>query len=377
EIVEEDEESPEFPAELDEFLEFCVGEHDGDFEAISRDFLDIAAELEAPLAERASEFFSPAALQQRWALLCGEELEGEPSLAEEAQASSRSSVPATSTARGVGTSARGDSAGPPATPAIDWDGVAAQEEAPSGFSVFEDSLKEQIDQIYSDVQNRLPSAYAAGEDEDDEDEADEMPVFFSGGSSGSTSGPPRLVPAQSGLQSRDLLPGGNGPSLPPDIEGLAALMRGDPSCDAVDADELRQKTIRLFGTDDLSEIFTNLPEEEGQSVDLSSFGAILQSHGVDPGDIEGPMVEPPTRVVEPLHDFVELTAARSRSEAKGITPSASASGPETVGNSGGKAGGKGAGKGAGNIAGKGAPKGGHGKGSTARSGEERRQTEGG
>ncbi|CAJ1450467.1 unnamed protein product [Effrenium voratum] len=56
----------EFPAELDEFLEFCVEEHAGDFEVISREFLEVASGLDDQLADRAEEAFSAECLRRRY-----------------------------------------------------------------------------------------------------------------------------------------------------------------------------------------------------------------------------------------------------------------------------------------------------------------------
>lgn len=134
-------ESWEFPAELDEFLEFCVEEHNGDFDAISREFLEVASGLDEQLAGRAEEAFSAASLRQRYLQLHG--TDG----ADNGDAVDAPSVAATS----VTTEQCLDA---------DWKEQALNEEAPSQFSVLTDSLQDRVRRIYNNVQLRLPSAYA-------------------------------------------------------------------------------------------------------------------------------------------------------------------------------------------------------------------------
>jgi len=137
-------ESWEFPAELDEFLEFCVEEHNGDFDAISREFLEVASGLDEQLAGRAEEAFSAASLRQRYLQLHGTEGTDHGDVVDAVDAPS---VAATS----VTTEQCLDA---------DWKEQALNEDAPSQFSVLTDSLQDRVRRIYNNVQLRLPSAYA-------------------------------------------------------------------------------------------------------------------------------------------------------------------------------------------------------------------------
>ena len=97
--------------------------------------------------------------------------------------------------------------------------------------------------------------------------------------------------------------------MPPGVDSAAvaaaeAAVPAAPAEGPGDAQEeqeaLRQKTLKLFGTDDLTEILSmggasQVPIAGGEtfgqiSSDVSNFEAILMAHGVNPQDIEGPLV---------------------------------------------------------------------------------------
>ena len=56
--------------------------------------------------------------------------------------------------------------------------------------------------------------------------------------------------------------------------------------------------MKLFGTDDLSQIFSGLADRSNVISDVPNFETVLLSHGVDPRDIEGPLVQPPEFVAQ-------------------------------------------------------------------------------
>eukprot|EP00930_Biecheleria_cincta_P068202 TRINITY_DN5540_c0_g1_i1.p1 TRINITY_DN5540_c0_g1~~TRINITY_DN5540_c0_g1_i1.p1 ORF type:complete len:1445 (-),score=317.81 TRINITY_DN5540_c0_g1_i1:79-4212(-) len=206
------------------------------------------------------EYFSPAALQRRWAFLIGEDLPSEVTV--EAQTAPTASDLADSKAASRPTDV--ERAHVPS-----WRDEAIQEHPPSGFSVFKDSLKDQIDQIYSDVQNRLPSVLTLADD-DDEDDGEPVAVD-TGGNTGSTAGrrvlgersKPKELSHTGEHDNSDVDNGSPIPHLPQDLKDLAALMKGPADGSAQNADDLRERTIRLFGTDDLSQIFTDTPKASG------------------------------------------------------------------------------------------------------------------
>lgn len=136
----------EWPAELDEFLEYCVEEHGDDWAAISRTFLEVASGLDEQLADRAEEAFSAESLQQRYVLLHG-----------------APSAPSAPTDPGTEVTELTE---------VDWKEHALAEETPSQFSVLTDSLEERVRRIYNNVQLRLPSVYAR--DEEDSERASEV-----------------------------------------------------------------------------------------------------------------------------------------------------------------------------------------------------------
>lgn len=59
------------------------------------------------------------------------------------------------------------------------------------------------------------------------------------------------------------------------------------------SEDLREQTIKLFGTDDLDDIFPEVPQSAEISSTVPSFDAVLLSLGINPNDIEGEMVQPP------------------------------------------------------------------------------------
>jgi len=105
-----------------------------------------------------------------------------------------------------------------------------------------------------------------------------------------------------------------GEGLPSELEDLAELMQGGT---AQDADDLRQKTIRLFGTDDLSQIFADLPDQKDPPGVMQDFGSLLLSHGVNPADIEGPLVQPPPSAFK-----APVVSSNTAAEVKKITEAA-------------------------------------------------------
>eukprot|EP00971_Amphidinium_carterae_P276516 5487360-Amphidinium_carterae.1 len=182
--VDEDEgEEYYFPPELDEFLEYCVEQHGHDWEAISGDFMDIAKELEETLVQRAAEAFSPDALRERYLRLYAdpEFVQEELDLEE---------IDPSEDVTETGSAATTPQAAPPAVvdhnPAkgsarTAWQGSVDTPDVPSGFSVLKDSLKDQIDKIYSEVQNNLPTTLDDDEDdEDDEEDEDDEDVEVEG-----------------------------------------------------------------------------------------------------------------------------------------------------------------------------------------------------
>mmetsp|Transcript_101156 Transcript_101156/g.325005 ORF Transcript_101156/g.325005 Transcript_101156/m.325005 type:complete len:1658 (-) Transcript_101156:203-5176(-) len=268
----------DFPEELDEFLEYCVGEHGDDFDAISGDFLDIAVDLEDPLAQRAHEFFSPEALRRRWLLLCeaaGVTFEGQTSTTPDegtvAEHPASSAGAAASAALPCQTSAAaGATAAAPrvreAFPAVPLGADGLPEPAPSDFSILNNSLKGQIDKIYLDVQNHLPSATSQEEEDEDEDESDGEVAAAVVGHTGrsddasagsSNAGVAAASAAASGLPAAGEESGLHGRrSLPNDLLDS-------------ESDDLRLRTIKLFGTDDLSQILRGMPDQGPATPDAS------------------------------------------------------------------------------------------------------------
>lgn len=154
-----DMESWEFPTELDEFLEFCVEEHNGDFDEISREFLEVASGLDEQLAGRAEEAFSAPSLRQRY-LQLHPEADG---AAGAAGAVAPPSVTATELTEADHEESN-DAADAADADVADWK-HAQNEDAPSQFSVLTDSLQDRVRRIYNNVQLRLPSAFRdAGSD---------------------------------------------------------------------------------------------------------------------------------------------------------------------------------------------------------------------
>lgn len=214
----------EFPPELDEFLAYCVSERGEDWQTISQDFMEVASDV-GESCETAEECFSVAALRARWVWL---------------QASDVRRVEEERTV--FSTPADCAEASPPAGSEL---GVV-----PSGFSIFKDSLKEQIDRNFAEVQRNLPSATA------DQHESD----------------------AES--------------STSADAEQTSGLLTGHSRDVRRDAGARRFEEI--FGTSDLQ---TLLPAGERKvSGEVPSFDAVLLSHGVNPEDIEGPLVELPSHL---------------------------------------------------------------------------------
>eukprot|EP00929_Paragymnodinium_shiwhaense_P105041 TRINITY_DN6992_c0_g5_i1.p1 TRINITY_DN6992_c0_g5~~TRINITY_DN6992_c0_g5_i1.p1 ORF type:complete len:1721 (+),score=462.82 TRINITY_DN6992_c0_g5_i1:53-5215(+) len=284
-------EEVEFPAELDEFLECCVEEHGEDFEAISKDFLEIAKELEAPLVGRAHEFFSPESLRERWQYLCECYEGGE----EDDQGQVETTSPATASEGKAAASASSAAAKPAqaaAAAAAAPDSAAALDEVnPSGFSIFKDSLKSKIDKIYDDLQTKLPSTVGMEDGSSDESEEE---------------------PSESAAPAAAQRPTGEGAVLPdtvaPPTESAAVAGLSGPEAalgDAIGADDLRDRTRELFGTDNINEAFAqandsgglaNIPGAGHISSEIASFEAVLVSHGVNPNDITGPELELPDDV---------------------------------------------------------------------------------
>ncbi|CAL1159919.1 unnamed protein product, partial [Cladocopium goreaui] len=130
-----DMESWEFPTELDEFLEFCVEEHNGDFDEISREFLEVASGLDEQLAGRAEEAFSAPSLRQRY-LQLHPEADG---AAGAAGAVAPPSVTATELTEADHEESN-DAADAADADVADWK-HAQNEDAPSQFSVLTDSLQ--------------------------------------------------------------------------------------------------------------------------------------------------------------------------------------------------------------------------------------------
>lgn len=62
------------------------------------------------------------------------------------------------------------------------------------------------------------------------------------------------------------------------------------------SDDLREQTIKLFGTDNLDDIFPEVPQRAEISTVVPSFDAVLLSLGINPNDIEGEMVQPPPQL---------------------------------------------------------------------------------
>lgn len=245
----EEEDSPEYPAELDEFLEYCVQEHGDDWEAISQDFLDIASELEGPLVDRAQDFFSAAALRQRWLALSGDAPAdgGPPPLAASTAAASAGGGAVGGAVAAVAAVAAAEAepaaaAAPAASRAKPGVSVAdVVEAAPSDFSIFRDSLKDQIEQIYQDVQNRLPSALDVGEGSDEGNDSDTNPPTPDLCS--------RALAAAAAIASSGNAAASAGEDATADL-APAGLAGGD----------LERRALELFGTADLGTIFA---EAEG------------------------------------------------------------------------------------------------------------------
>lgn len=64
------------------------------------------------------------------------------------------------------------------------------------------------------------------------------------------------------------------------------------------SDELREETLRLFGTDNIDDIFPDAPQSAEISSTVPSFDAVLLSLGINPHDIEGEMVQPPAPLTQ-------------------------------------------------------------------------------
>jgi len=252
------EDLPDFPAELDEFLEYSVGEHHGDFEAVSADFLDIASELEEPLVGRAHQVFSPAALKQRWqSLCCHNSTSGliDPKPAPEQEAQSDQPCQNTTIEDKPDSLPRFDIVHPHCNAgALVADTDISNQ--PSGFSVLNDSLKDKIDRIYADMQDRLPSSLTA-DDDDDESEED----FDALGSAQTIGQAFRDIARKEGAAGSKVHPG-----------------------------EIRDHSHHIalkVGSDDIDD---GEPDASLEGSNLN-FNTILLSRGINPLDIEGPLIE--------------------------------------------------------------------------------------
>lgn len=278
-----------FPPELDEFLEYCVGEHGNDFESISKDFLDIAVDLEESLTEHAQDLFSPASLRLRWSMLCEAAGVEDPLLAQK-PAEQEADAGNTSDAKVLGISGAEEVQIPgavdvktaalaerPRTQALSDGDQQPNDEypslAPSGFSIFASNLKEQIGKIYNEVQNKLPSVDGSSGEENSDDDV----VLFTAPSTTSLV-VSNAVSSHSLEQTGSKQPVCTGVGMSA-FTGLmptkATSSDDDDSKDLMDlaeSDELREQAIKLFGTDNLDQILTSMskpvPPDVGPAVSV-------------------------------------------------------------------------------------------------------------
>ncbi|CAE7363718.1 unnamed protein product [Symbiodinium sp. CCMP2456] len=223
---------PDFPEELDEFLAYGVREHDGDFEAISEDFLEIAQGLDEELVERAYEFYSPEALRRRWRFLTA--LESEP-------------------VTGASASSSASSADMPGPRLGDVRDQTDPMEMPH-LSFFSEDVRDQIKAIYDDVQAKLPSSYL-DQAEDDEDVLCENSDSIA---------PEMSVSGKSGSGAVD----GEGVADADDQD--AGTDDGDVSdCDSELSDSMEDTAVSLFGTADLNEILAYLSRPEVDALQIA------------------------------------------------------------------------------------------------------------
>lgn len=223
---------PDFPEELDEFLAYGVREHDGDFEAISEDFLEIAQGLDEELVERAYEFYSPEALRRRWRFLTA--LESQP-------------------VTGASASSSASSADMPGPRLGDVRDQTDPMEMPH-LSFFSEDVRDQIKAIYDDVQAKLPSSYL-DQAEDDEDVLCEHSDSIA---------PEMSVSGKSGSGAVD----GEGEAEADDQD--AGTDDGDVSdCDSELSDSMEDTAVSLFGTADLNEILANLSRPEVDALQIA------------------------------------------------------------------------------------------------------------